>query len=127
MAQIAWTPQYSQLGSGTVLFKNPPETPLTPLWYQGLLSSRIQRMVDALDPEEAERLLAQLEDRELQLTVGPLKTAGLMLVEHSQLVKERAQGPSSPIPAEQIKQEAQGPEVLVDDNLEEYLSILLTQ
>ena len=124
MAQIAWTPPDSQLGVGTILFKEPPTKPLTSLWYQGLLRARIQRMVDALDPEQAEMLLAQVEDREL-LTVGPLKTAGLVLVEDSELLNEKAQPPLTPIPAKQILQEAQDPAILADDSLEEYLSRIL--
>lgn len=111
---IAWAPKHSNHLLSGILLKAPLTEPLTPEWYRSILGSRIQRLVDAEEPEYALGILAHLEKLEPMDLENNLKSAGDVIVENSNLLQEVTTFLDRTLPASEVRHD---PEIL--DDLEE--------
>lgn len=120
---LVFTPPHSQMGLGSVVVRQRPRRPVSPAEYRGMLARRIQEMVDAAEPKEARLLLGELARQE-GITLS-LRSAGEMLAEHSQTLREMASYPVVPIRPEQFDDDSETADSIADEVLEEWVMMLL--
>lgn len=125
MARIAWTPDQSEQGMGTVLLPRRPLKPLTRAQYLLALSARIDRLIAAETPERARQLLAPIEAQE-SLSLQRLGQAGEALTDSERLREmSGANSPQFPVSPSSLTHDPAAETRLEAETLEEFLSNLL--
>ena len=125
MARILWTPEGSEMATGTVLMERPTK-PLTMDEYRGNLSGMITRMVRRAGSRAKAQLL-RVEYQEGLSVINDPMTAGDVMVFESEFLAERSgmMVPTWPIQPEQIKQDVDlTAEQMEERTLTEFLGIL---
>lgn len=120
---IAWTPDHSERGLGSVMIKPPTEPELSREQYRFALADRIDRLVLKEQPESARRLLEILYAEEQLIVPRNLRGVGDLLVDNSDRLAE-AMGWSQPVQRARIRHEPETMERLDDETLEEFLMAL---
>jgi hypothetical protein len=127
MAAGAWTPEKSELGIGTVVVKSRPDKELTLDHYRGMLSSRIDRMVAGLSPQElrAEAALAMVVEG-LDLTEAGSPGALMAEMSDALLARSGMGAQTWPIPASELRLDKPlGREMMdADLSLAEFLDLI---
>lgn len=118
--KIAWTPDGSVRGLGSILLK-PPEISLTREQYRFALADRIDLLVAKETPEVARDLLRILEIEERLVAPRNLRMVGELLVENSDRLAEIMGAFDFPIPLERIRHEPETSERLAEETLEDFL------
>ena len=122
MASIAWTPEHSQMGIGTILLPRQPTSPLTTDQYRLLMAAKIERLIKKETPEAARYYLGMVEVMEPLSVIDNLETAGLILAENSEMLNEKTGWTGQPIPADQIKNDRTSRLAMKGMDLETFLS-----
>ncbi len=122
MERIAWTPEGSVRGLGSVMIRMPFEE-LTRQEHLHALAQRIDRLVAKETPEVARALLDVLETEERLVAPRNLKAVGELLAENSERLLE-SMGGGFPVPRAMIRHEPETQDRLEEETLEEFLLAL---
>lgn len=121
---IAWRIPGSEGTLGLIPLRRRPIKPLTPAEIRFALADRIYGLVSKETPERARVLLVAAADNE-GLEVGDrLETAGELLAENSNWLRSRAQIPTRPVPAREVKPDPEATALLEEETLETFLAEL---
>ena len=123
---IAWTPPDSEGRIGSVRLRSRPLKALTPAEYRSALADRIDLLVGREDPRAAIELLRKCEEMEGLSIQDPkhLPSAGELLVENSEWIRERAAFPRNPVPRQAVQDEPETAVFLEQETLEAFLTAL---
>lgn len=123
---FAWTPLNSQDGLGSIALREAPHAPLTIARYRGALAARIDRLVQAEEPEVARALLRIVEAREGLIANTGIRSVGMFMVENSGWLREKVGMPDQAVPLAKLVHEPYTLERLTDgeDTLESFLSLV---
>lgn len=125
MPRIAWTPDRSEQGMGTVLLRRRPLKPLTREQYLLALSDRIDRLIAKETPERAKELLAPIEAQE-NLSLRFPGQVGEALAESERLREmSGANSPQFPVPPSRLTHDPRAEDRLEAETLEEFVSSLM--
>ncbi len=119
---IAWKPEGSVRGLGSVLIATPLEEP-TAQEHRFALAERIDLLVAKETPATARAFLEVLETEERLVAPRNLKMMGELLAENSERLLE-SMGGGFPVPRAMIKHEPEMQDRLEEETLEEFLLAL---